>query len=260
MSGSEGASQAPQKKQRAFGPIGWITSFFGLCVTTIIFIYIGMLLSILAEWIGMGFFYPEEGAKHSRQMLEKEYGYLSGDFRDTPYVSSTVVFANSVTGYVKSYSGFYVGFKYLASFDISEYEEAMAAEVMDGGSASDVAPWGAVVVYTTREYIYAALNIVILYAVRMTLLILSLPMFILFFVWGMVRGLNERDLRRWGVDRESAFVYSWSKAAVLPMLALPFVLYLAVPFSVHPSLIMLPCAIAEGFIVMTMARKFKKYL
>ncbi|MEE8059925.1 MAG: hypothetical protein V3T17_19160 [Pseudomonadales bacterium] len=32
------------------------------------------------------------------------------------------------------------------------------------------------------------------------------------------------------------------------------------PVSIHPSLIMLPFAILEGFLIMLMAMKFKKYL
>ena len=253
------ASSSANAKQKAFGPIGWAQSIIGLTISIVIFVYIGVILSILAEWIGMAFFYPEEGSGHSREMLRVEYGYLSEDLRSSPYVKDTVVLANKVTTVVKDYSLVYVGLK-TYQVKIGKYEEKILSAKQQGRSAYDVAPGLVAFGYEIREYITAGLNIIVVYAIRLTLILLGLPMFALFFLWGLVKGLNNRDLRRWGVDRESAYMYSYSKAAVLPMLALPFILYLAIPFSVHPALILLPCAIAEGYIIMMMATKFKKYL
>ena len=39
------------------------------------------LFSIGLEWLGMVFWWPDEGLRHSREMLEAEVGYLQADFR-----------------------------------------------------------------------------------------------------------------------------------------------------------------------------------
>lgn len=52
----------------------------------------------------------------------------------------------------------------------------------------------------------------------------------------------QRDLRRWGGGRESAFVYHWAKRLALPLLELIWAIYLALPFSLHPSFVVLPFA------------------
>ena len=70
----------------------------------------------------------------------------------------------------------------------------------------------------------------------------------------------RRDLRRWGGGRESSFVYHYAKQSVLPLVALAWAVYLALPFSLHPSVIVLPFAALFALSVSIMAGTFKKYL
>jgi len=70
----------------------------------------------------------------------------------------------------------------------------------------------------------------------------------------------RRDLRRWGGGRESSFVYHYAKQSVLHLVALAWVVYLALPFSLHPSLVVLPFAALFAVSVSIMAGTFKKYL
>jgi len=76
----------------------------------------------------------------------------------------------------------------------------------------------------------------------------------------LIDGLVRRDLRRWGGGRESSFVYHYAKKAAFPMVIVAWVLYLALPFSLHPSWIILPFAIGFGLTVAVTASTFKKYL
>ena len=75
-----------------------------------------------------------------------------------------------------------------------------------------------------------------------------------------VDGLVQRDLRRWGGGRESSFVYHYAKKAALPLVVTSWVVYLALPFSLHPGFIVLPFAVLFALSVAVTASTFKKYL
>jgi len=76
----------------------------------------------------------------------------------------------------------------------------------------------------------------------------------------LVDGFVQRDLRRWGGGRESSFVYHWAKRSALPLLVLSWVVYLALPFSLHPTFVILPFAAPFALSVAVTASSFKKYL
>jgi integrating conjugative element membrane protein (TIGR03747 family) len=98
------------------------------------------------------------------------------------------------------------------------------------------------------------------FSVRLAILALATPVFLLFSLVALVDGLVKRDLRRWGGGRESSFLYHWAKRSALPLLVLTWVVYLALPFSLHPSFVVLPFAILFALSVEVTASTFKKYL
>ena len=98
------------------------------------------------------------------------------------------------------------------------------------------------------------------FAVRLAILTLATPVFGLFATVALVDGLVRRDLRRWGGGRESSFVYHYAKNAALPLVIIAWVLYLALPFSLHPSWVILPFALGFALTVTVTASTFKKYL
>ena len=110
------------------------------------------------------------------------------------------------------------------------------------------------------EFLLSAMQITQVFAVRLAVLTLATPVFGLFTLVALVDGLVRRDLRRWGGGRESSFVYHYAKKAPIPLIIMAWVLYLALPFSLHPSLIILPFALAFAFAVKITASTFKKYL
>lgn len=109
-------------------------------------------------------------------------------------------------------------------------------------------------------YAEAARNIVQLFAVRLAVLILTLPTFILFSVVGLIDGLVRRDLRRWGGGRESSYLYHYAKKSVWRFVLIAAITYLALPISLHPAFILLPFAILFAVSISITASTFKKYL
>ncbi len=63
-----------------------------------------------------------------------------------------------------------------------------------------------------------------------------------------------------GVGKDSSFVYHYAKKAALPLVVSTWVIYLAFPFSLHPSFIVLPFAMLFALSVTVTASTFKKYL
>ncbi len=110
------------------------------------------------------------------------------------------------------------------------------------------------------EFILAGVLMTQVFAVRLAILTLATPVFGLFATVALVDGLVRRDLRRWGGGRESSFVYHYAKKAAFPLVIIAWVLYLALPFSLHPSWVILPFAIGFALAVTVTASTFKKYL
>ncbi len=110
------------------------------------------------------------------------------------------------------------------------------------------------------EYVLAAMQVTQVFSVRLAILVLATPVFIMFTLVAIVDGLVKRDLRRWGGGRESSFVYHWAKRSALPLLVLTWVIYLALPFSLHPAFVVLPFATLFALSLEVTASAFKKYL
>ena len=110
------------------------------------------------------------------------------------------------------------------------------------------------------EFVIAMMQVTQVFSVRLAILTLAMPIFLLFSLVALVDGLVQRDLRRWGGGRESSFVYHYAKKAALPLVVLSWVIYLALPFSVHPTFVVLPFATLFALTVAVTASTFKKYL
>jgi hypothetical protein len=65
---------------------------------------------------------------------------------------------------------------------------------------------------------------------------------------------------RAGLERLLRYCACYAKQSVLPLVALAWVVYLSLPFSVPPSLVVLPFAALSALSVSIMAGTFKKYL
>ncbi len=240
MAGSSSASV--QDKRTTI--IGFITISIGV-------ILLSLLISIIVEWIGMNFWWEEEGSLHSLKMVSTEIEYINEDFRE-----------ENILGYSPVN---FVEYAYSTFYDADN----------DGGVMTKVINWinepnteGETSFIKTaraggksiKEYMLSAFYITLVFTIRLSILILSLPLFILVTVVALIDGFAKRDLRRWTNGRESGLRYHYMKSLALPTFFLVWIAYLSVPFSIHPNFIILPLALIYGFIIREAASWFKKYL
>ena len=207
-----------------------------------------LLLSITIEWIGVAFFWPEEGERHARDMLDYELGRFSGHFTQSALVSEPGNMARQVVGQAQEWL----------------FVKSGLAEVADPtekpARARDFRHYLGWAVAQAKTYLIAAATTALVFLTRLLVLTLTLPLFLMAALVGLVDGLVRRDVRRFGAGRESGFVYHRARASLLPLATLPWVIYLALPVSVAPLLILLPGAVFLGLATCIAAATFKKYL
>ncbi len=216
----------------------------------VFWLFVALLFSILVEWIGMLFWWPEQGVAHSRTMLADELAYLSGDLRATLLVSDTAAFAQGFAETVYHWLWQKTGLETAIAW--------LAAPVPAQASSWQAALQGAYAL--VADYIVAAATITQVFSVRLAVLTLAMPAFALAILVGALDGLVLRDLRRWGGGRESSYLYHHAKRWIWPLFITAWVLYLSLPFSVHPAFSILPFAALIGLLVAITAASFKKYL
>lgn len=213
-----------------------------------------LLLCILVEWIGMHLFWPEQGWRHAQDMVHYELDQLS-----TYFTRSVVVQEPGRTAH-RLVEGAYE-WVFLKTGLLEWVQNTSAPARADSQAAPRNFRYYVGQVYAFSEgYLIAAAYTVLVFLVRLLVLCLMLPLFLMAAFVGFVDGLVRRDIRRFGAGRESGFVYHRAKAALMPLVVLPWAVYLALPISVSPILILLPSAVLLGVVVDIAAGSFKKYL
>ncbi|MEE9413450.1 MAG: TIGR03747 family integrating conjugative element membrane protein [Methylococcales bacterium] len=231
---------------------GVIGSLLTGVIKLMFFLLLTLVFSILTEWIGMTLIWPEQGKQHSQQMLERELGYLNEDFKHSAIVEQPQQFAGQFAAVFHHYLVEVIGIKTL----IQWLAQPGDTNTEITGFRLRLRGW----YIKAAMYLQAAVTISQVFATRLAILTLALPAFILLSLVGLVDGLVQRDIRRWSGGRETSFVYHWAKRLVLPSLYLPWIVYLAMPVSVHPNLVVLPFALLCALSVAVMATTFKKYV
>lgn len=243
------ASEAA-RKHPAQGEPGWIGITLSTLGRLLVWLLIAMLFSVIAEWVGMTWFWPDEGLDHSRDMLEREVSYINADFQQSLLTSDPAAYVRAFTDY-----SYRVLFEYTGIITLVEWL-SVPAHPDDGRLVTSLRDGFA----TIEAYVLAAIAIMQVFFLRLGVLTLAMPVFALFALVAMVDGLVQRDLRRWGGGRESSFVYHHAKRLMLPSIAMAWVIYLAMPIAVHPNWIILPFALLNAITVSITAASFKKYL
>jgi len=111
-----------------------------------------------------------------------------------------------------------------------------------------------------QEYLLAMVYVAVVTLIRVTILVLSVPLFLMVVLVAVVDGLGRRDLRRYGAVYESSFVYHHAKRFVKPAFYVPRMVYLSWPSTVYPNLLLLPAALMLGMALAVLTASFKKYL
>lgn len=221
-----------QEKQNRQSLIGHV---FSLPFKIIGLIFVGLLFSIIIEWVGMTFLWKSEGANHSKVMLRQEISYLRADFGEWINGVKPSTYALSLQKSSHTYMLNNLKLKKLITF--AKQHGRWAYQYLIA------------MIYTTETFI-----------VRLLVATLSLPAFLIIGIVGVIEGLVQRDLRRFGGGIEHAFVYHMIKRNLRWPVYLSWVLYLSMPISVHPNWVFVPAALSFGGGLMLMTSTFKKYL
>jgi len=213
-----------------------------------------LLLSIVIECVGMYCLWPEQSWHHAQGMLDYELAQLSGQF-----TRSLVIQEPGHTAHQVIEGAYEWVFVKTGLLEWIEHASAQARAPSQGKeqdfrySLSQVYRW-------TESYLIATAFTLLTFLVRLLVLTLTLPLFVMAAFVGFVDGLVRRDIRKFGAGHESGFVYHRAKATLMPIAVMPWILYLTLPISVHPLLILLPCAVLLGVMANISASSFKKYL
>ena len=215
--------RAPAALRRRGGPRRFVGMLAGSAVA-----------AVVIEWIGMVFWWPEEGAGHSARMLAIETGYLNRDFVEAAFVGRPAEAMASAREAVWRWT--------------MEWTGAAAGLAWLGDAAG------------VGAFARAALTTLELFAVRCTVLAFSLPVFVLFVVAGLSTGLSMRDIRRWSAGREFGGVHHLVRRWPGRVLVVGCFVYLSLPVAIHPTVVVLPSAALLGAVCALAAGTFKKYL
>lgn len=213
-----------------------------------------LLGAILVEWVCLYVFWPDAGWKHAQQMFEHEIGWLSQDLLHSVIIQepgrTATWLAQLVYDWAMVKSGLQDGINTLTNY-------ARTNRQTDGLDLRYQIGW---VLINFQDYGLAALYTVLTFCVRMVILTLTIPLFAMAAFTGLVDGLVRRDLRKFGSGRESSYLYHKARATIVPLTIVPWTVYLAIPISISPLLILLPCAALLGVSVCITAASFKKYI
>ena len=234
----------PQPIQRP----GLIISAISLVLRIIGLLIASLLFSILIEFAGLLLFWGDQGWRHSQAMLTSELEWLSEHFKSSLILQqpeqAIVHWLDVLNQWLLVKTGF-------ANFAL----QARVSSLGDGFWS-----WTNQLYVSIEDFVLAAVYVTFTYVVRLTILVLATPLFLLAMLTGFVDGLMRRDLRKFGAGRESSFVYHRAKRAVTPLLIVPWIIYLSLPFSLNPLVIFVPCAAMLGVTTAITAATFKKYL
>lgn len=241
------ARRSPPQSSTERGVIGGL---FVLASKAVQWLLLALVCAVLLEWIGMIWWWPAAGVQHSRRMLEVEQAHLGTEFPRHLVSTEPVKFANDF-GHRLSH----VAFASTRLNDVIEW-----ATTTPAADEARLKKMIRRVTYGISRYLIAGEQILQVFGTRLAILVLATPVFGLCGLVAFVDGLVRRDIRRWGGGRESGFVYHWAKRVALPVAVAVWLIYLVVPVSVQPSLVILPFAALLSFAVTAAIGTFKKYL
>jgi integrating conjugative element membrane protein (TIGR03747 family) len=229
------------------GVLGSLLAFVAKAVQWLL---LALVCAVVLEWVGMTWWWRADGVQHSRRMLELERANLGTEIPQHHFSKEPVRFALEV-GHRFSH----VVFTLTKLNDVVDWattpppsDEARPKKAIRG------------LAFGISRYLIAAEQTLQVFGIRLAILVLATPVFGLCGVVAIVDGLVRRDLRRWSGGRESGFIYHWAKRVALPLAVAVWLIYLAVPVSVHPSLIILPFATLLSLAITVAVGTFKKYL
>jgi integrating conjugative element membrane protein (TIGR03747 family) len=237
------------------GPVG--TLVYGL-VRFVCWLILGLFGNILMEWLCMAFLWPTEGPTRSQQLLQAEVQYLYDDMKDSIMTDTPLQFAVARATELHELLYKKTGITHLFARS-APYPAKPEQHPRTNNNASFFNQFLRHSLSGLYDYLLAAMISTQVYALRLSVLFLSIPVFVLAGLVGAIDGMVLRDLNKWSGGRELGQRYHLAKSMVAPNLTLPWIIYLAWPTTVHPYLVILPFAAIFGLTVAITTSTFKKY-
>ncbi|WHS57678.1 TIGR03747 family integrating conjugative element membrane protein [Pseudomonas sp. G2-4] len=235
---------SPQPIQRP----GMIVSTISLFIRIIGLLMASLLFSIPIEFAGLLLFWGDQGWRHSQAMLTSELAWLSEHFKSSLLIQQPAPAIVHLLDFLNQWLLVKTGF--------ADFSQQAGVSSQGNGFWS----WINQLYVSIEDFVLAAVYVTFTFVVRLTILVLAAPLFLLASLTGFVDGLMHRDLRKFGAGRESSFVYHRAKRTVIPLLVVPWFIYLSLPFSLNPMAVFLPCAAMLAVSMAITAATFKKYL
>lgn len=243
------ASVAQQQQARQQG---LLTGLITLPLRFIGVLFGSLLLCLLIELIGLHLFWPDQGWRHAQAMMTIELQQLSTHFTRSVMVQEPGRSAYRLVAWLHQ--------TLLLDSGLLDWLKRMNEQTQAANTAIGFNTTLAHAVVYLERYMLAGFYTLATFLLRLLVLAMTLPLFVMAALTGLVDGLVRRDLRRFCADRESGFLYHRARATILPLAVLPWVVYLALPVSLHPLWILLPTAVMLALAVDVTVGSFKKYL
>jgi integrating conjugative element membrane protein (TIGR03747 family) len=246
-------SQTAQSQQQQVREKGLIARTLSMPFAFIGIMLGSLVISILIEWIGLYFYWPDQGWHHAQGMLNNELRWIDDGFTQSLIIDQPGRTAKELISLAYEWL-----FERSGLIDWINYSAAQSR--MNSHQSDGFARFLGVIYIYVEDYGLAAVYTLLTFLARLLILTLTTPLFLMAIFTGVVDGLVRRDLRRFGAGRESGFIYHRAKMIIVPLAVAPWIIYLALPVSVSPVLVLLPCAAALGVVVSVTVGSFKKYL
>lgn len=226
---------------------GLIGKTISSLVALFVWLALSLLISIIIEWIGMIWFWPEQGADHAQAVLANDQAYLSSQLYENSLSTKHAVAekAKKSVAWVQKRTTFNV--------------KSPSIKARSNKTMNSISECGSEYYIKAEPYLEAASTVTQTFVIRLALIVFSIPVFLLAGLIGAVDGLVERDLRRWGGGRESSNVFNLAKRSVVPAFVGACVIYISLPFSIDPVIVLLPFALLLGLAVRISFERLKKY-
>ncbi|MFO1432929.1 MAG: TIGR03747 family integrating conjugative element membrane protein [Candidatus Competibacteraceae bacterium] len=216
---------------------------------TLVWLLLSLCLAILLEGLGLwcGWF----DVTHSQRRLDQELQYLA--------VGVTSRWAPPARLAARWGQALYHGlFEVTHLVDALRWLDAPPPAGAESTPGVSLRAWLHTGLQPLKTYGRVAMTTVQIVGVRLAVLALSAPVFLLVGVTALADGLVRRDRRRFSGGYESALLHHRARRCLWPLPLATAVLYLILPVQVPPAAVILPGAAV--FAVALAAATFKKYL
>lgn len=115
--------------------------------------------------------------------------------------------------------------------------------------ATDLMPYAETAILVTQVFL-----------VRVIVIGLFLPLFMILSAVGVIDGGVQRRLRCIQGGRESSMRYQYAKASIMPTFFIGCFIFLVIPIAINPEFILVPSALGLSFVLFVSVHYFKKYL